>query len=41
MKKDALPIAPIATGITYSVTPPLGERLRRYFDELEASSEAL
>ena len=36
VKNDALQMAPVASGITYSVSPDVGVRIQQYFDELEA-----
>jgi len=37
VKNDALPMAPVGSGISYSVPPDVRVRLRQYFDELEAA----
>lgn len=36
VKNDALPMAPVESGITYTVRPDVGARIEQYFDELEA-----
>lgn len=36
VKNDALPMAPVESGITYSVPADVGVRIQAYFDELEA-----
>ena len=40
VKNDALPMAPVESGITYSVPPEVRVRLRQYFEELEAAPPA-
>lgn len=37
VKNDALPMAPVATGISYSVSAEVGERIQQCLDELEAA----
>lgn len=38
VKNDALPMAPIESGITYSVPSDVRARIERYFDEVEAAA---
>jgi hypothetical protein len=40
VKNDALPMAPLESGITYSVPPAVGVRIQAYLDELEAAPPA-
>ncbi len=37
VKNDALPMAPVESGIAYSVPTDVGVRIQQYFDELEAA----
>ncbi len=40
VKNDALPMAPVESGITYSVPADVGARIQQYFDELELAPPA-
>ncbi len=40
VKNDALPMAPVESGITYSVPADVGARIQQYFDELESAPPA-